>query len=132
MKIEFHLNKFDRELHFQIIDQDLSGSDGIYGTRSSLYKMPVFQFPSVKERFKGKPKLIHKGVFIKSFNSPDIEKRSDDNITIWLRGDRKNKDLRLVKKKFKTNEERDEMYNLILETFDLLKKGQLIKMAYPD
>lgn len=101
-KIGFILNKFEKALCFQITEQSI-------------------------KNYKGSP-MINIGKYtikIKVDYRPDIViDNIKHNITIWLRGSSYGHYKDIIIKKFSDNEERDEIYELILESFKRLDNGK--------
>ena len=114
MKIEFHLNKFDRKLQFQIVNMDL-GDLGEDITYPNCLKRDKFLSEN------GKP---NKEIIICSRNRPDIDS-TEDKLIIWLRGEDKNADMNIVIKNYHSNESRDRVYDEIIEAFKMIKTGEL-------
>lgn len=101
-KIEFILNKFEKALCFQITEQSI-------------------------KNYKKSPKIkIGKyTIKIKVDYRPDIAiDNIEHHITIWLRGSGLYHHKDIITRKFSDNEERDEIYELILESFKRLNNGK--------
>jgi len=97
--IKFHLNKFEKMLRFQIIDQTREWKSGL------LYEY----------------KNDYKKIEIRKVDSPEIQMNSN-KISIYLRGrERSINDFKIQSIDFRSNEERDLAYNTILEAFSEMK-----------
>lgn len=110
-KISFTLHKFDKALLFQINDQYLSekynGAIDIFNFKKGRYL--------IKIRKDCQPDIKLYG--IKSHLGDSVSKE----IEIWLRGSVTSCDNKICQLTLKSNEERDEIYNTIIETFKKLQ-----------
>lgn len=111
-KISFTLHKFDKALLFQINDQYLSekynGAIDIFNFKKGRYLIKIRKdcLPDIK-LYGITPHLGDLWI------SKEIE--------IWLRGSDASCDNKICKLDLKSNEERDEIYNTIIETFKKLQ-----------
>lgn len=105
-KIRFILNKFEKALCFQITEQSIKNYK-----RSPMIKIGKY---TIKIKVDYRPDIL-------------IDKDGHNikhNITIWLRGSSYDHYKDIIIKKFRDNEERDEIYELILESFKRLYNGK--------
>ena len=106
-KISFILHKFNKALLFQINEQHLS--EKYNGTTIFVFK---------------KGKYLIK---IKRCSIPALHK-FPNAIEIWLRGDLIHHNNKICKLNLKSNEERDEVYTAIIETFKKLENNPIVPL----
>jgi len=108
--IEFHLNKFDKRLDFQIIKQENIHTETPGKSRVYSYECDDYKF------------------FVYMSSRPELRIMDEDGdrkyngcgrvfIKIFLRGSSVDKDFSICSYVFRDNEDRDLIYNYILDGF---------------
>lgn len=118
--IKFHLQKLERSLVFQILDQKdiIPRSFDLKGIEVSInsYDYPEIEISKFKSTFRFERNNLQKLTFLPEGNSPI------NSINIKLRGGNTSRDFDVITIPFKNNDTRDKVYDILIESFAKYKK----------